>query len=85
MIMLIAKNTLIEGKQKEFTELAGKLVLATRKEVGCVYYFVEKYRDMAALEEHRASAHFQNIVPQFGPLRTKPSEVSVCEVLPFTE
>ena len=75
MIMLIAKNTLIEGKQKEFTELAGKLVLATRKEVGCiaydlvadqadacVYYFVEKYRDMAALEEHRASAHFQNFL-----------------------
>lgn len=55
MIMLIAKNTLIEGKQKEFTELAEKLVLATRKEAGCiaydlvadqadayVYYFVEK-------------------------------------------
>ena len=58
MIMLIAKNTLIEGKQKEFTELAEKLVLATRKEAGCiaydlvadqadacVYYFVEKYQD----------------------------------------
>lgn len=38
MIMLIAKNTLIEGKQKEFTELAGKLVLATRKEAGCIAY-----------------------------------------------
>lgn len=36
MIMLIAKNTLMEGKQKEFTELAEKLVLATRKEVGCI-------------------------------------------------
>ena len=75
MIMLIAKNTLIEGKQKEFTELAGKLVLATRKEVGCiaydlvadqadacVYYFVEKYRDIAggtsricAFPEYRAA------------------------------
>ncbi len=38
MIMLIAKNTLIEGKQKEFTELAEKLVLATRKEAGCIAY-----------------------------------------------
>lgn len=98
MIMLIAKNTLMEGKQKEFTELAEKLVLATRKEAGCiaydlvadqadacVYYFVEKYQEMKALEEHRATAHFQSIVPQFGPLRTKPSEVSICDVLPFTE
>ena len=98
MIMLIAKNTLIEGKQKEFTELAEKLVLATRKAAGCiaydlvadqtdayVYYFVEKYQDMKALEEHRATTHFQSIVPQFGPLRTKPSEVSVCNVLPFAE
>lgn len=40
---------------------------------------------MKALEEHRATAHFQSIVPQFGPLRTKPSEVSICDVLPFTE
>ena len=98
MIMLIAKNTLIAGKQEEFAKLAEKLVLATRKEAGCiaydlvadqadacVYYFVEKYQDMKALEEHRASAHFQNIVPQLGSLRTKPSEVSVCDVLPFTE
>ena len=38
MIMLIAKNTLMEGKQKEFTELAEKLVLATRKEAGCIAY-----------------------------------------------
>lgn len=98
MIMLIAKNTLLEGKQQEFIELAEKLVLATRKETGCiaydlvsdqadacVYYFVEKYQDRKALEEHRASAHFQSIIPQLGPLRTMPSEVSVCEVLPFTE
>lgn len=98
MVMLIAKNTLIEGKQQEFTALATELVLTTRKEAGCiaydlvadqadacVYYFVEKYEDMAALEAHRATAHFQRIVPQFAPLRVKPSEVSVCEVLPFAE
>ena len=72
--------------------------MATTKEAGCidyylvadqadayVYYFVEKYQDMKALEEHRATTHFQSIVPQFGPLRTKPSEVSVCNVLPFAE
>lgn len=98
MIMLIAKNTLLEGKQKKFTKLAETLVLKTRKEAGCiaydlvadqadacVYYFVEKYQDLEALEAHRASAHFQNIVPQLAPLRVKSSEVSVCEVLPFAE
>lgn len=96
--MLIAKNTLIEGKQKEFVELAKELVLFTRKEVGClsydlvadqaddcVYYFVEKYQDQAAVEKHRASMHFQKIVPQLGALRAKPSEVSVCKVVPFSE
>ena len=67
MIMLIAKNTLIEGKQKEFTELAEKLVLATRKEAGCiaydliadqadacVYYFVETSCN-SAFSEHCTS------------------------------
>lgn len=96
MILLIAKNTLQEGKQAEFIRIAGMLAKETRKETGClsyelvqeeaddtVFYFVEKYQDEAALEAHRASGHFQTYVPMLGALRTKPSEVSKCVTIEF--
>lgn len=96
MILLIAKNTLQEGKQAEFIRIAEKMAQESRKEAGClayelvqeegsdtIFYFVEKYRDEAALEAHRASAYFQTYVPMLGALRTKPSEVSKCITVEF--
>ncbi|MGN0136874.1 antibiotic biosynthesis monooxygenase [Anaerotignum sp.] len=96
MIVLIAKNTLKEGNQEEFIRIAGILAEETRKEPGClsydlakdetedtVFYFIEKYKDEAALEAHRASAYFQTYVPMLGALRTKPSEVSKCVIIDF--
>ena len=38
MILLIAKNTVQEGKQQEFVELAKKMIENTRQEEGCIYY-----------------------------------------------
>ena len=91
MIVLLAKNTLQEGKQQAFLEIAEKLVRATREEPGCVFYdlvqdaaeetvfyFVEKYKDEAAVEAHRASVHFQTYVPMMNALREGPSEVTKC-------
>lgn len=96
MIVLIAKNTLQEGKQEEFVRIAKKMVEETRKEEGCISYdlvkdetddvvfcFIEKYKDEAALEAHRASAYFQTYVPMLGALRTKPSELSKCVTIDF--
>lgn len=96
MIVLIAKNTVQDGKQEEFIRIAGKMVEETRKEVGClsydlakdeaddsVFYFIEKYQDEAALEAHRASAYFKTYVPMLGALRTKPSELSKCVTIDF--
>ncbi len=96
MVVLIAKNTLQEGKQEEFVRIAEKMVEETRKEEGCisydlvkdetddaVFFFIEKYKDEAALDAHRASAYFQTYVPMLGALRTKPSELSKCVTIDF--
>ena len=96
MIVLIAKSTLLEGKQQEFIEVAEKLVKATREEVGCIYYdlvhdttdanvfyFVEKYQDEAAVEAHKNSEHFQTYVPMLNAFRVKPSEVTKCVTVDF--
>lgn len=96
MILLIAKNTLQEGKQAEFIRIAESMAKESRKEAGClsyelvqeetndtVFYFVEKYQDEAALQAHRASGHFQTYVPMLGALRTGPSEVSKCVTIEF--
>lgn len=94
VIVLISKNTLQNGKEREFLEIAKKMAEATRKEAGCcfyrlakdekepdLYYFIEAYEDNAALEVHRNSPHFQNYVPLLGKTRTKPSELTKCEVI----
>lgn len=94
MIVLLAKNTVQEGKEAAFLALAQEMVRQTRKEDGCIsyelvqnqqdaqiFYFIEKYADEAALERHRATVHFQTLVPQIGALRVKPSEVNVCTVV----
>ena len=73
MILLIAKNTVQEGKQQEFVELAKKMIENTRQEEGCIYYdlvvdqndeqvyfFIEKYKDEQAVEYHRSTDYFQN-------------------------
>ena len=91
MIVLLAKSILLEGKQQEFLAVAAKLVKATREEPGCLYYdlaqdasddrtfyFVEKYRDEAAVEAHKNSEHFQTYVPMMNAFRVGPSEVTKC-------
>lgn len=93
MILLIAKNTVQKGKQKEFVELAKEMIVNTRKESGCIYYdlaadqndeqvyfFIEKYKDGQAVEYHRSTEYFQTIVPRLSELRVKPSEVTICAV-----
>lgn len=94
MIVLISKNTLQDGKEREFLEIAQRLAEATRTEAGCrsyriaqdgterhIYYFIEAYEDQAALEAHRNSPHFQTYVPLLGKTRTKPSELTKCEII----
>ena len=79
MIVLISKNTLQEGKEQDFVQIAEKMAEETQKEKGCcfyrlakdvqaenIYYFIEAYENEAALEVHRNSAYIQTYVPQLG-------------------
>ena len=94
MVVLIAKNTVKQGMQQAFLQLAKEMVIQTRQEEGCisydlaedqadpqVYYFIEKYADAEAVEVHRGTTHFRTLVPRIGALREKPSEVSTCTVI----
>lgn len=94
MVVLIAKNTVKQGMQQAFLQLAKEMVAQTRQEEGCisydlvgdqadpqVYYFIEKYADMQAVEVHRGTAYFQTLVPKIGELRERPSEVSTCTII----
>jgi quinol monooxygenase YgiN len=72
MICLAVTYTITQGHEDEAAEHFRRLVLASRAERGCLLYIVhratddrrtffiyEQYADRAALEAHRASAHFQ--------------------------
>lgn len=72
MVVLAVTWMAHAGRENEVSEIFGKLQTASRQEPGCLLYVVhrhrtdarrffiyEQYRDDAALEAHRASAHFQ--------------------------
>ena len=83
MIHLVAKVVVEEGKVEAFLELAKELVVASRKEAGClsyalnkdlfegnVFYFTEDWQDKAALEEHHHAEHFERLFPQIKEMLT---------------
>ena len=72
MIVLAVTWVANPGKEAEVAEIFRELEMASRREPGCLMYIVhqhrtdptrffiyEQYRDDAALEAHRQSAHFQ--------------------------
>lgn len=69
--VVVARVTVKEGQEQAFIDVASRLVEATRKEEGNLFYtlyqsplnatefiFYEEYRDQAAFETHASSAHF---------------------------
>ncbi|MDR1601261.1 MAG: antibiotic biosynthesis monooxygenase [Tannerella sp.] len=69
--VVVARLTVKEGQEKAFIDVASRLVEATRKEEGNLFYalyqsplnatefiFYEEYKDQAAFETHASSAHF---------------------------
>ena len=42
MIVLISKNTLQEGKEQDFVQIAEKMAEETQKEEGCCFYRLAK-------------------------------------------
>jgi quinol monooxygenase YgiN len=72
MLILAVHITIQTGREDEVAEPLRKLQDATRREAGCIAYFVqrsrensrhyliyEQYNDQAALDAHRASSHFK--------------------------
>ena len=76
MVVLVAKYYVKPGKDDEVEAALKKMAACVREqEPGCLLYHVnrsrenvglsllyEHYRDMAALEAHRATPHFREIV-----------------------
>ncbi|HEY6181576.1 MAG TPA: putative quinol monooxygenase [Terriglobales bacterium] len=71
MVVLVVSWMAKPGHEKEVVSVFTKLTEESRKEPGCIMYLVhqhktdarrflvyEQYKDDAALEAHRASAHF---------------------------
>jgi len=72
MVILVVSITVRAGKEAEVAEHLRVLEIESRKEPGCIFYAAqqhrdeprkflvyEQYRDEAALEAHRNSAHFK--------------------------
>ncbi|WP_298840349.1 putative quinol monooxygenase [Clostridium sp.] len=90
MITIVAKNTIKQGKTEEFKNLAEKLINESRKEKGNVSYnlyqdskdgnvftFIEEWENEEIIKSHNGSKHFTSIVPKFGDLIAKQSEINL--------
>ena len=86
MVVLVAKYYVKPGKDDEVEAALKKMAACVREqEPGCLLYHAnrsrenvehfllyEQYRDMAALEAHRATPHFKEIIEgTFVPLLDK--------------
>ena len=71
MLFVVAKAKTNAGKDQEFLQVTKELIAETRKEAGCVSYFLyqstediteftflEQWESQAALDAHAASPHF---------------------------
>ncbi|SHJ19838.1 Quinol monooxygenase YgiN [Lutispora thermophila DSM 19022] len=90
MIKVVSKHYVKENKIQEFVENAARMVEATRKEEGCISYglfqddndpkiltFIEEWESKEALEKHKTTEHFTNIVPILKKLDEKPGELNI--------
>jgi quinol monooxygenase YgiN len=90
MICLAVTYVIQAGHEDEAVALFRELIPATRAEPGCRMYLVhrsttnarkfflyEQYDDQLALEEHRASPHFERLVKNglFGILESREPEL----------
>jgi len=79
MISVVATLKIKKGQGADFEAIAGEMVAAVNaNEEGCLFYqahrtddpdtyvFIERYKDEAAIEAHRASDHFKSIGARMG-------------------
>lgn len=88
MIRLLVKKYIKPECKSEYLELVKKLVEETRKEKGCIEYylnhnnednvvfFIELWEDVQALENHKNSEH----IKKYAPLLAEMCEVKEKEI-----
>ncbi|GLC31886.1 putative quinol monooxygenase [Clostridium omnivorum] len=92
MITIVAKSEIKEGKVEEFIALAEKLINESRKEAGCISYylnqdinnsnvltFMEEWESKEAIALHNNSEHYKTIVPMLGKFRVSSPDVTLYE------
>lgn len=92
MITIVAKSIIKEGKIEEFKALTKELINESRKEAGCVSYylnqdlnnknvltFIEQWENKGAIKLHNNSEHYTRIIPKLGEFREKTPEVNLYE------
>ena len=93
MIKVTAVNYLKPECVEEFLAIAKELVEKTNAlDSGCIKYelckdvndplrfvMLEEWEDQNSLDVHMKAKHFRDLVPKFGDLTSKPSELTLLE------
>jgi quinol monooxygenase YgiN len=88
MIGVVATIKVKDGQGAEFEKVAGELAKKVNaNEPGCLFYalfkadepntyvFIERYKDLAAIEAHRATDHYKTLGRAMGPFMDGRAEV----------
>ena len=93
MVKVTAVNYIKEGCVDEFLAISKELVEKTNTlDRGCIRYelcrdlsnplrfiMLEEWEDQGSLDNHMKAKHFVELVPKFGDLTDKPSELTMLE------
>ena len=93
MIKVVSKGVFYEDKTEEALKLYEELVEKSRKEDGCISYYlfrdienksiltmIEEWESQDALNKHRETEHFKRLVPLIGMLRES-KELNIYELV----
>jgi quinol monooxygenase YgiN len=91
---IIARFVASPGNEQQVEGILREMVVHTRREPGCLQYdlfgtqgnsagfcLIERYTDPAAIEAHRASAHYKAYRAAIMDLLSAPIDVSILEPL----
>lgn len=90
MIKVVAKSVIVKDKVNDALQLCQALIEETLKEKGCIDYalyqdrhdesiltMIEEWASEEDLDKHLKSEHFTRIVPRFGELLAKETEMNI--------
>ena len=88
-VRVIARFVASQGKQDQLKTLLQSMLTPTRAEPGCEryelyesdsrgrFYLYETWESQAALDQHKATPHFQHLAQAAGELLSEPFEVNI--------